>query len=101
MTLLTNPGYLPGVKALYNSLVEVESDYILVVLVTPYVADSICDDLASHGCLVRVVELQPPPLGLAQYASPRFMECWTKLRVWELVEFERLVREHSPLKVDV
>ena len=80
LTLLTNKSYAVGVRALYNSIVETESDYALVVMVTDAVPESVCADLAALGCTMHHVDVQPPPPGASQYASPQFMECWTKLR---------------------
>ena len=89
-TLLTNKAYAPGVRALHNSIVKVDSDFELVVMVTNGVPAGVCDDLRAHGCKLVEVPWLPPPPGAAKYAAPQFTECWTKLRAWEL-DFEVVV----------
>ena len=90
--LLTQPGYLVGVRALRASLARVGSPYPLVVVVTPEIGAHDRELLADEGCLLRVVEPVRPPAGLRDsYANARFAEVWTKLAVWGLTEFERLV----------
>ena len=90
ITLLTNRSYAVGIRALYNTIVEVDSDYPLVVMVTASVPADVCAELASQGCILHEVEVHPPPPGASAYACPAFMECWTKLRAWEL-DYEKLV----------
>ncbi len=90
-SLLTQPAYLVGVRALRASLQRVGSAYPLVVVVTPNITADVRALLEADGCLVREVEPVRPPAGLAdRYANARFAEVWTKLRVWGLTEFERL-----------
>ena len=95
LTLLTNASYANGVKALHNSLEMADSDYPLVVLVTPGVPGKVRDELAAHGCSLLPVEAMALPAGpgnrIAAYAMEHFAECWTKLRLWELEQFERVV----------
>ena len=91
-TLLTQPGYVPGVRALRASLARVGSAYPLVVAVTDGVGAEDRAVLEADGCLLREVEPLRPPSGLTDhYANARFAEVWTKLGVWRLTEFERLV----------
>ncbi|MGI3785759.1 MAG: glycosyltransferase family 8 protein, partial [Janthinobacterium lividum] len=91
-TLLTQPGYVPGVRALRASLARVASAYPLVVAVTAGVGAEDRAVLEADGCLLREVEPLRPPSGLRDsYANARFAEVWTKLGVWRLTEFERLV----------
>jgi hypothetical protein len=104
ITLLTNAEYAPGVKALHNSLVLADSAYPLIVMVTPGVPESTLKELhgmaeasSSDGevsLIVRPVAVLALPDGpgdrVAAYASPHFAETWSKLRAWELDEYERL-----------
>ena len=91
-TLLTTADYLVGVRALRASLARVGSAYPLVVVVTDGVGADDRALLAADGCLLREVEPIRPPSGLRDsYANARFAEVWTKLGVWRLTEFERLV----------
>ncbi len=90
--LLTSPNYLTGVRVLRASLVRVGSPYPFVVVVTPGITAEDRALLEADGCLVREVAPIRPPAGLRDsYANARFAEVWTKLAVWTLTEFERLV----------
>lgn len=91
-TLLTQPSYVVGVRALRASLARVGSAYPLVVAVTDGIGPEDRALLEADGCLLREVEPLRPPSGLREsYANARFAEVWTKLGVWGLTEFERLV----------
>lgn len=93
-TLLTNAAYVSGVKALHNSLLAVESAYALVVMITSGVPAADVATLTEHGCELLTIEVLPLPAGKGDqvpYMSPQFAECWTKLRVWQQVQFERVV----------
>ena len=94
VTLLTNSAYASGVKALHNSLLAAESEYPLVVMATPGVPSDVRDELTAHGCEVLPVEALSLPDGpgnrIEAYASAHFAECWSKLRLWELEQFEQV-----------
>ena len=92
VTLLTQPNYLAGVRTLRASLAEIGSPHPLVVMVTDGIDADDRRLLESEGCLVRAVEPLRPRSDLADsYANARFAEVWTKLAVWRLVEFDRVV----------
>ncbi|WP_158784388.1 glycosyltransferase family 8 protein [Pantoea sp. BAV 3049] len=91
-TLLTQPGYLVGVKALHKSLKRANSAYPLIVMVTENIDAPSRQALESEGCLLREVQPISPDSRLQHnYANARFSEVWTKLAVWRLTEFERIV----------
>ena len=90
--LLTQPGYVTGVRALRASLERVGTAYPLVVVLTDGIGPEDRALLEADGCLLREVAPVRPPSGLRDhYANARFAEVWTKLAVWRLTEFERLV----------
>lgn len=92
VTLLTQPGYLPGVRALNRSLRLVGSAHPLVVMVTPGLDAASRAVLADEGALVREVAPISPDGGVREgYANARFGEVWTKLAAWGLVEHARVV----------
>lgn len=92
VTLLTQPSYLLGVRALGASLARVGSLHRLVVMVTANIDDDIRRVLEADGCLLREVDPIRPAGGLADsYANARFAEVWTKLAVWRLTDVERVV----------
>lgn len=91
-TLLTQPDYVIGVRALARSLQQNESRFPLVVLVTANVDHDARTLLEQDGC--RVIEVEPlsPASHLDDaYANARFAEVWTKLAVWTLTEYSRIV----------
>ena len=92
VTLLTQPGYLPGVRTLRASLARSGTRYPLLVMVTSGIDDDVRRILADDGCLVREVEpLRPTSDDGAGYANARFAEVWTKLAVWNLTDHDRVV----------
>ncbi|KAI8995485.1 glycosyltransferase family 8 protein [Trametes punicea] len=93
LTLLTTKSYLPGVLVLHKSLLDVGSKYPLVVMATPALPREVRDVVIRRGIAIRDIDPLNPKNGhheLAMHDS-RFAETWTKLRVFELVEYERLV----------
>ncbi|KAH9835701.1 nucleotide-diphospho-sugar transferase [Rhodofomes roseus] len=93
VTLLTKSAYLPGALVLHHSLLSVGAKYPLVVMVTPSVGQDIRDTLTRRGMIVRTVDHLTPREG-AHTLSPhdaRFGDTWTKLRAFELTEYDRVV----------
>ena len=93
VTVLTNHAYSLGVVALANSLSEAETRFPLVVLVTDSVPASARQRCSAAGCDVRDIERLSLPDGVGggpAYACAHFADCWHKLRVWELEEFDQV-----------
>ncbi|WP_017345907.1 glycosyltransferase family 8 protein [Pantoea sp. A4] len=91
-TLLTQPNYLIGVRALQRSLRQSKTQWPLVVMVTDAISHADRELLQQEGCLIHPVSPLQPPSGLSEhYASAQFGEVWTKLRVWQLPDCERVV----------
>ncbi|CAK9885269.1 MAG: hypothetical protein XXXJIFNMEKO3_01665 [Candidatus Erwinia impunctatus] len=91
-TLLTQPEYLIGVEALLTSLKKVQSRYPLVVLVTPSISEADRQQLISRGALLHeVTPLRPREGAEENYANARFAEVWSKLAVWQLTDYQRVV----------
>lgn len=92
VTLLTQPDYLVGVKALHRSLKQSGTSWPLVVMTTEAIALTDREALQAEGCVVHPVEPLYPNCELEQYyASAQFGEVWTKLRAWQLTGCERVV----------
>jgi alpha-N-acetylglucosamine transferase len=89
VTLSTEPEYLPGAVALARSLRRCHSEHRLIVMVTPASNASMVEVLESEGCEIRKVE--PIVIPNSSYASARYANVWTKLRVWELEDLKRVV----------
>jgi alpha-N-acetylglucosamine transferase len=89
-TLYNGDGYLPGVEVLGRSLEVSGSREMRIVLVTSDVGTPTRERLAKHGWQVRDVEGIVNPAADHLLFS-RFASVFTKLRAFELVDFERVV----------
>ncbi|WP_434447211.1 glycosyltransferase family 8 protein [Lentzea sp. E54] len=91
VTLLTKPSYLDGVRTLWKSLRAVGSVHPLVVMTTANLDHSAVAALRADGCrLMEVQPVTPADHQVTRYAADRFAEVWTKLRVFELTQYERV-----------
>jgi hypothetical protein len=90
-TLTHGDGYAPGVEALGRSLEETGTRVPMVLMVTPDVPQAARERLAAQGWLVRDIAPVKNPTPQAQQLFPRFDKVFTKLRAWELVEFDKVV----------
>lgn len=91
VTLLTQPNYLIGVRALARSLALSNSRYPLVVMVTANIDADARALLEQDGCVVtEVAPLRPRPQLQESYANARFAEVWTKLAAWTLTDYARV-----------
>ncbi|KAF8473276.1 nucleotide-diphospho-sugar transferase [Kalaharituber pfeilii] len=91
-TLLTHPSYLPGVILLHHSLQKHNSKYPLIVLVTQTIIDQpdILHVLAK--CQIETKFIKPLyPSIKSEFLAPRLEDAWTKLRVFEMVEWDTVV----------
>lgn len=92
VTLLTQPDYLPGVEVLQRSLRASGSPWPLVVMVTENIDAITRQHLWAQECEVYDVPVIGPDPALAdRYANARFADVWSKLAVWTLTEYQRVV----------
>jgi alpha-N-acetylglucosamine transferase len=92
VTLLTQPDYLVGVRALHRSLQKSATQWPLIVMVTDTIDIATRERLQADGCVLHPVTPLTPRADLDQhYASAQFGEVWSKLRAWELTGCERVV----------
>ncbi|KAJ8494896.1 hypothetical protein ONZ51_g2020 [Trametes cubensis] len=93
LTLLTKADYLPGVLVLHRSLVDSGTKYPLIVMTTPALPKEVRDIVERRG--LEILEVEPLRPKEGQHAlNPhdiRFAETWTKLRMFELLQFDHLV----------
>ncbi|KAJ7631088.1 nucleotide-diphospho-sugar transferase [Roridomyces roridus] len=101
VTLLTQNSYLAGALVLHHGLKTVQSKYPLVVLVTPQLSQEARDVLVKQGIQMREILSLQPREGVHNLseADARFKDTWTKLRAFELAEFERVVLLDSDMIV--
>lgn len=91
--LLTSPSYLPGILLLAHTLRHPttsprdSSAYPLIVAVNPALPGDCIKALEDARVEVRRVEPLVPS-GRVTIIAERFVDTWTKLRVWEFGEFD-------------
>ncbi|GAA5963268.1 hypothetical protein JCM3765_005782 [Sporobolomyces pararoseus] len=101
VTLLTKTSYLQGCLVLHHSLQRVKSKYPLVVFATPELPEEARSILQRKGIRVRDIKyIDPPKQGkeLDEH-DQRFADTWTKLRCFEMTEYERVVMLDSDMIV--
>ena len=95
VTLLTRPSYLAGAIILAHTLRKYSSRYPLIVLYTDSLPQECVDAIVSEDCdqgnvIVQKVD-QLVPRQEVHITAERFKDTWTKLRVFDLVEYDKLV----------
>ncbi|KAF8622224.1 hypothetical protein AX15_007165 [Amanita polypyramis BW_CC] len=91
VTLLTKDSYLAGTLVLHYGLRAVKSKYPLVAMVTSSLPEDVRTIVQEQGIQLREVE---PLKSAASNFNPydkRFENVWTKLRAFELDEYDRVV----------
>ncbi|KAJ8608818.1 hypothetical protein CTAYLR_009358 [Chrysophaeum taylorii] len=88
VTLLTDNSYLPGTQVLLHSLRETRTKRALVVMVTSEVSARSRAKLSSAD---RVIQVEPIPNPHEASDAPWQGSGYTKLRAWELEEYDRVV----------
>ncbi|KAH8100598.1 nucleotide-diphospho-sugar transferase [Cristinia sonorae] len=100
-TLLTKASYLPGLFVLHETLLSVNSQYPLVVMTTPGLPQEARDVVERRGLTIREVNGLQPGEGVRTMPDldVRFGDTWTKLRAFDLVEYDRVVLLDSDMIV--
>jgi inositol 3-alpha-galactosyltransferase len=100
VTFLAGDGdYWMGVVGLAKGLRKVGSAYPLVVAVLPDVPESHRRILISQGCIVREIVPVYPPENQTQFAMAYYVINYSKLRIWEFLEYERMVYLDADIQV--
>ncbi|KAI0936171.1 hypothetical protein AcW1_000473 [Taiwanofungus camphoratus] len=101
VTLLTRPGYLPGALVLHQCMASVRSAYPLVAMVTSDLPRDVQEVLRRRGIVLKEVEHLQPQEGTHMLSAhdERFAETWTKLKAFDLVEYDRVVLLDSDMIV--
>jgi inositol 3-alpha-galactosyltransferase len=100
VTFLAGTGdYWKGIVGLAKGLRAVNSAYPLVVAVLPDVPEAHRHALLSQGCVVREVQPVYPPESQTRFAWAYYIINYSKLRIWELVEYERMVYLDADVQV--
>src|SRR5690242_2106210 len=91
-TVLTHgDAYAPGVEVLGHSLRATGTKEAMVLLVTSDVPDRARKRLGRAGWTLREIDVIKNPVPAKQQLFPRFDKVFTKLRAWELEEFDKVV----------
>ncbi|PRQ42438.1 putative inositol 3-alpha-galactosyltransferase [Rosa chinensis] len=97
--LAGNGDYVKGVVGLAKGLRKVKSKYPLVVAILPDVPEEHRQILVSQGCIVREIEPVHPPENQTQYAMAYYVINYSKLRIWEFVEYSKMIYLDGDIQV--
>ncbi|XP_015071077.1 galactinol synthase 1 [Solanum pennellii] len=97
--LAGNGDYVKGVIGLAKGLRKVKSVYPLVVAVLPDVPSEHRRMLEEQGCIVREMEPVYPPENQTQFAMAYYVINYSKLRIWEFVEYKKLIYLDGDIQV--
>ncbi|KAF8006602.1 hypothetical protein BT93_K0797 [Corymbia citriodora subsp. variegata] len=97
--LAGNGDYVKGVAGLAKGLRKTKAAYPLVVAVLPDVPEEHRQILESQGCIVREIEPVYPPANHTQFAMAYYVINYSKLRIWEFVEYSKLIYLDGDIQV--
>nr|XP_028952390.1 galactinol synthase 2-like [Malus domestica] len=89
--LAGNGDYWEGVVGLAKGLRKAKSAYPLVVAVLLDVPEDHLQILQSQGCIVHAIEPVYPPENQTQFAMAYYVINYSKLRIWEFMEYEKMI----------
>ncbi|XP_051123514.1 galactinol synthase 2-like [Andrographis paniculata] len=100
VTFLAGDGdYVKGVVGLAKGLKKVRSRYPLVVAVLPDVPAEHRRLLAEQGCTVREIAPVHPPENQTQFAMAYYVINYSKLRIWEFVDYRKMIYLDGDIQV--
>ncbi|KAK3415363.1 hypothetical protein EUGRSUZ_H00906 [Eucalyptus grandis] len=100
VTFLAGTGdYVKGVVGLAKGLRRARSAYPLVVAVLPDVPAEHRLILEEQGCVVREIEPVYPPENQTQFAMAYYVINYSKLRIWEFVEYSKMIYLDGDIQV--
>ncbi|KFK37605.1 hypothetical protein AALP_AA3G004900 [Arabis alpina] len=97
--LAGNKDYWMGVVGLAKGLRKVKSAYPLVVAILPDVPEEHRQILVAQGCILREIEPVVPPENKVGYSMAYFVLNYSKLRIWEFVEYEKVMYLDGDIQV--
>ncbi|KAL2468694.1 Galactinol synthase 2 [Forsythia ovata] len=97
--LAGNGDYVKGVVGLAKGLRKVNTAYPLVVAVLPDVPEEHRRILVNQGCIVRQIEPVYPPENHTQFAMAYYVINYSKLRIWEFVEYSKMIYLDGDIQV--
>ncbi|CAL5380402.1 unnamed protein product [Camellia sinensis] len=97
--LAGNGDYVKGVVGLAKGLRKVHTAYPLVVAVLPDVPEEHRHMLVAQGCIVREIVPVYPPENQTQFAMAYYVINYSKLRIWEFVEYHKMIYLDGDIQV--
>jgi len=97
--LAGNKDYVKGVVGLAKGLRKVNSAYPLVVACLPNVPEEHRRILVAQGCIVREIAPVYPPENQTQFAMAYYVINYSKLRIWEFVEYSKMIYLDGDIQV--
>ncbi|XP_030457253.2 galactinol synthase 2-like [Syzygium oleosum] len=97
--LAGNGDYVKGVVGLAKGLRKAKSKYPLVVAILPDVPADHRKILVDQGCIVREIEPVYPPENQTQFAMAYYVINYSKLRIWEFVEYSKTIYLDGDIQV--
>uniref|UniRef100_A0A2N9FG13 Hexosyltransferase n=1 Tax=Fagus sylvatica TaxID=28930 RepID=A0A2N9FG13_FAGSY len=97
--LAGNGDYVKGVVGLAKGLRKVKTKYPLVVAILPDVPEEHREILVSQGCIVKEIEPLHPPENQTQFAMAYYVINYSKLRIWEFVEYSKMIYLDGDIQV--
>ncbi|KAL1550844.1 Galactinol synthase 1 [Salvia divinorum] len=100
VTFLAGAGdYVKGVVGLAKGLRKVESAYPLVVAILPDVPEEHRQILRDQGCIVKEIVPIYPPDNQIQFAMAYYVINYSKLRIWNFLEYKKMVYLDADIQV--
>lgn len=100
VTFLAGSGdYVKGVVGLAKGLRKAKSAYPLVVAVLPDVPLEHRRELVAQGCIVKEIEPVYPPENQTEFAMAYYVINYSKLRIWEFVEYHKMIYLDGDIQV--
>ncbi|ONK68567.1 uncharacterized protein A4U43_C05F13420 [Asparagus officinalis] len=97
--LAGNGDYVKGVVGLAKGLRKVKSVHPLVVAVLPDVPEEHREILRGQGCVVREIEPVYPPENQIQFAMAYYVINYSKLRIWNFEEYNKMIYLDADIQV--
>ncbi|CAA2967786.1 galactinol synthase 1 [Olea europaea subsp. europaea] len=100
VTFLAGTGdYVKGVVGLAKGLRKVKSAYPLVVAILPDVPEEHREILRAQGCIVYEIEPIYPPDNQIQFAMAYYVINYSKLRIWNFLQYSKMVYLDADIQV--
>ncbi|XP_030504658.2 galactinol synthase 2 [Cannabis sativa] len=100
VTFLAGDGdYVKGVVGLAKGLRKAKSKYPLVVAMLPDVPQHHRNILVEQGCIVREIVPLHPPENQTKFAMAYYVINYSKLRIWEFVEYSKMIYLDGDIQV--